>query len=405
MEVTKIMKIKLFGIGAAGNKAAINSIEKGIVSRDDVYLINTTTKDIPEEYKVDNSSMVIQFSSMFDGCGKEPKVGMKEMEQSIATGKIDFSSYIDDDTTEVVIVTSTEGGTGCGASPVIAKYFDLMNIPVHVFAFIGFQDEARGISNTLKFFNNISGFDNVILHTIMNDQFLDYKQNYNIAEAAANDEFATQLQILIGSKMIPSSQNIDDTDHYKITSTAGYMDIKHIPLTGVKNTDTFNDAVIKAFENSTGVEYDKGCKRLAVIVNAGEKIQESIDSKLDVIKRYSGEPFETYRHIQENPLDTDEYIDVIVCGINMPMKAVTDMNKKYVDLKSKSKAGVKQIDFSGIDLDDEDDFNIGMRKRNKNVNDLFAKSIGASPIKKEEKPAKDSKPNVVTIIKNPEEAY
>ena len=81
------------------------------------------------------------------------------------------------------------------------------------------------------------------------------------------------------------------------------------------------------------------------------------------------------------------------------------MNKKYVDLKSKSKAGVKQIDFSGIDLDDEDDFNIGMRKRNKNVNDLFAKSIGASPIKKEEKPAKDSKPNVVTIIKSPEEAY
>jgi hypothetical protein len=201
--------------------------------------------------------------------------------------------------------------------------------------------------------------------------------------------------------MIPSSQNIDDTDHYKITTTAGYMDIKHVDLTGVKNQDTFNDAIIKAFENSTGLEYEKGCKRLAVIVNAGEKIQQAIDSRLDVIKRYCGEPFEKFRHIQQNPMDPEEYIDIIVCGINMPMKAITDMNKKYVDLKSKSKAGVKQLDFSNIDLDDEDDFNVGIKKRNTNVNDLFAATVDGN---RSSDNNKKKKVTPVTIIK-PEDEY
>jgi hypothetical protein len=211
--------------------------------------------------------------------------------------------------------------------------------------------------------------------------------------------------------MIPSIQNIDDTDHYKITSTAGYMDIKHVDLSGVKNEETFNDAIIKAFENSTGVEYERSCKRLAVIINGSDRVRQAIDSRLDVIKRYCGEPFEVYRHIQQNPMDNDDYIDIIVCGINMPMKAVQDMNKKFQDMKSKAKTGVKPLDFSGIDLEDDDEFNVGIRKRNTNVNSLFAATIGGGntqqPKQQSSKDSSESAKNngkknntVVTIIKN-----
>ena len=72
------------------------------------------------------------------------------------------------------------GGTGCGATPVVAKYFTALNIPVHVFAFIGFQDEVRGINNSLKFFKDLP--DGVILHTIDNSKFLDFTKNYSKAE-------------------------------------------------------------------------------------------------------------------------------------------------------------------------------------------------------------------------------
>jgi hypothetical protein len=73
----------------------------------------------------------------------------------------------------------------------------MMNIPVHIFAFIGFQDEVRGISNSLRFFKEIGDLDDadhIILHTIQNRVFLDYTKNYHKAEQLANDELPSRLR-------------------------------------------------------------------------------------------------------------------------------------------------------------------------------------------------------------------
>ncbi len=369
-----MMNLNLFGVGAAGNKAAIAAIEENVISEANTKLVNTTVKDIPEKYKT-GKDLVVQFSSMLGGCGKEPKKGDDAIMKAIRNNEINFSTMVSEDCREIVIVTSTEGGTGCGASPVIAKYFETMNLPVHVFAFIGFQDEGRGLTNTLRFFKNLS--DNVILHTIMNDQFLDYTGNYEKAEAAANAEFVRQLRILTGSKMIPSSQNIDDTDMYKVTTTSGYMDIKTVSMTGVKNLDTFNEAIIKAFDNGNCLEYDKSCKRLAVIVNASERVQESIDSRLQVIKRYTGEPFEVFRHIQND--GTEEYIDIIAAGMNFPEKGIVDINKKRIDINQKVNKNVKGFGdiYAGIDLDEESEFDVDIKRPNDNASSIFANMVNA----------------------------
>ena len=61
------MNLSIIGIGAAGNKASINLIEKGIIGKENIHLLNTTLKDIPEEYKKDGN-MVHKFSSILGGC-------------------------------------------------------------------------------------------------------------------------------------------------------------------------------------------------------------------------------------------------------------------------------------------------------------------------------------------------
>jgi hypothetical protein len=211
----------------------------------------------------------------------------------------------------------------------------------------------------------------------MNDQFLDYTGNFEKAERAANAEFAEQVRVIIGSKMIPCSQNMDNTDMYKVTATSGYEDIKHVSLTGVKNLDTFNDAIIKEFDNGHCLEYERGCKRLAIIVNASDRVREAIDSRLEVIKRYTGEPIDTFRHIQCDPNDSDEYMDIIVSGMNFPEKGIVDISKKYAELKQNINKSTKSMDdiFSEIDMDDEEDFDI--RQRNDNAAAMFAKLVGA----------------------------
>lgn len=353
-----MMNFVLFGVGAAGNKAAIEVIESRVMAKEKVKLVNTTVKDIPADYK--DADNIIKFSSMLGGCGKEPNQGKRAMFQAIKDKTVDLAKYIEGDTRAVILVTSIEGGTGCGATPVIAKYFMALNIPVHVYAFVGFQDEVRGINNSLQFFKSLP--ENVILHTIENGKFLDYTKNYSKAEQAANKEFADQLNILIGSDMIPSTQNIDDTDHYKLITTPGYMDIHSIDLTGCKNTDLVNQAIIDSFESMTCMEYPtgKGCKRLAVIINASSKTQEAIDNKFEVVKRYTGEPFEVYRHIQYDEDDRDEYMYIIAAGLPYPANGILEMNKEYLNLTdklNKESAGFGDL-FDDIDLDDEEDTKI-----------------------------------------------
>ena len=370
------METMLIGLGAAGNKAAIAVVESGVLDTDHVKLANTTIQDIPEKYK--NSDMIIKFSSGLGGCGKEPSKGKKAMYGAITTREVEFGAMITPSTKQIILVTSTEGGTGCGATPIVAKYFEAMNLPVHIFAFIGFQDEARGISNTLNFFKELSS--NVILHTIQNSAFMDYTGSYTKAEDAANVEFVNQVEILIGSKMIASSQNIDATDHYKVATTPGYMDIKHISLRGVKNTDMANKAIITAFENGNNLDYTNSCKRLAIIINASEKVCDAVDEHFEVIKRYTGEPFEIYRHIQDD--GTDDYIDIIVSGLAYPEKEIVDMSNQYSTLKNKLNAGNKGFDeiFANIEFDDSnDEFDMDVRNINKpsDTDSIFSELVNA----------------------------
>jgi cell division GTPase FtsZ len=361
------MKINLFGVGAAGNKAAIRVLEKGILDDKHVKLLNTATEDIPDQYKV-GTDLVIKFNSELGGCGKEPVKGKKAAVAAIKNGVLNLAEYIDPSSKAVAIVTAVEGGTGCGATPVLARYFSMMNIPVHIFAFIGFQDEVRGISNSLRFFKEIGDLDDadhIILHTIQNRVFLDYTKNYHKAEQLANDEFAKQIEIMTGYKKIPSAQNIDETDEYKILTTPGYMDIEHIPLNGLAKRDAFDEAIQNAFDNRCCLNYTESCKRLAVIINASDRTQNYVDNTFTVLKRYTGEPFELFRHIQNDESDPEEYMDVIVAGLAYPETGIKDMSKDYTKKKQQLNSSVKTFGdiFSDIDFDEGDDeeYNMDLR--------------------------------------------
>ena len=359
-----MIQMTVFGVGAAGNKAAINLIESGIIDREHVKLLNTSVRDIPDEYK--NSDIFIHFNSGLGGCGKESAKGRAAITAAIKQRQVNLAELINEDSKEVVLVSSVEGGTGSGAVPIMATYFDAMNMPVHVFAFIGFQDEARGINNTLKFFKDLPS--NVILHTIRNAYFLDYTKNYALAEKAANKEFCSEIEILRGSKLRNSTQIMDDTDLYKVNTQPGYMTINHIPLTGIKNTESYNEALAAAFENSCYMDSDQSVKRIAMMVNATEKVQKAVDNSMECIIRYFGTPIEKFQHIQpdrDEDMVGDDYVDVICCGMNYPERPIKDISSKYDELKKKLNTDRKSFDdiFGDIDMsDDLDDFDIDIKE-------------------------------------------
>ena len=45
------MKVLLIGVGAAGNKAVLDAVERKIMKIDDTIIVNSTTKDFPKGYE------------------------------------------------------------------------------------------------------------------------------------------------------------------------------------------------------------------------------------------------------------------------------------------------------------------------------------------------------------------
>ena len=145
-----MLNAKVIGVGAAGNKAAINLIERGVVESNKVLLLNTTLKDIPEKYQ----ELSIEFGNT-RGCGKERSAAKQFILQSLKKGQVNIQKFLDPNDKIVIIVTSVEGGTGCGASSILAEYIDTLGLNVHMFALCGFEDDVRGMKNFVDWFDEL----------------------------------------------------------------------------------------------------------------------------------------------------------------------------------------------------------------------------------------------------------
>ena len=144
-------KIKVIGVGGAGNNAVNRMI--GIVQGVEFIAVNTDAQDLSES----NADIKIQIGSKTTkglGSGGDPRVGQKSAEEDYeklrtAIGDADL----------VFITAGMGGGTGTGASPIVAmvaKELGILTVGVVTKPF-GFEGKHRmknaeiGISNLSKF--------------------------------------------------------------------------------------------------------------------------------------------------------------------------------------------------------------------------------------------------------------
>lgn len=327
-----MLNFKFIGLGAAGNKAVVNLVENRIIRDKDALLVNSTLKDIPKDITL----RAIQIGNMLrGGCGKERKLGKELAIESIQNNKLEIlDTILDPNDTGIVLISSTEGGTGSGSVAVIAEYCkEVLGTQVHIISFTGFEEDARGLANTVDYFNDLSS--NYTIEIISNKKFLDEAKGNKIkAEKLANDELGIRVKVLLGNIINESEQNIDETDLFKVVTTSGYMVIETGDLSKIKNTKQFNEIVQQMLDNTKSIELSEAsCKRLAVILNISEKTKDFIDYSFDEIKNRLGIPYEVFTHIQTT--EDKEYISIIASGMRMPIEEIKEIHDKYLELSSK----------------------------------------------------------------------
>lgn len=365
------MRGLIIGTGAAGNKAAIELLERNYISKEDLLLINSTMRDIPQEYR----GYACVLSDEQEGCGKERSIAKEITLKALQTGKADIRKFILPEHKKVIVITSVEGGTGSGSSPIIAKYCkQVLGMPVEIIGFKGFEDDTRGLQNTVEWFQELS--PEYGIQTICNSRFLKQANGNRLrAEKLANEELCKRVSLSLGLVIKESAQNIDPADIFKISNTTGYTDIQYIPVDDkIKSIEQFNAIVKVGLDETKSLEVEEpNAKRLGIILNLQRSSQEFIDFTFSVIKeRYGSHVYEVFQHVQYDEAQ-EEFIGIIVSGMKLPIEEVKHVYDKYV---RESSALSSDDDFfseiSGLVGNRKDnEFNMLRRSENTITEDAF----------------------------------
>ncbi len=109
----RVVRIKVIGVGGAGNNVINRMIESGVGGVDFV-VVNTDKQDLNKS-KCPNKLQIGEKLTGGMGAGSKPEIGRKSAEESRAA--ID---KILEDTDMVFITAGMGGGTGTGAAPIVA---------------------------------------------------------------------------------------------------------------------------------------------------------------------------------------------------------------------------------------------------------------------------------------------
>jgi len=319
----------VIGIGGCGNKMLIEAIENRIVSKDNALLINTTKKDIPLKYQ--SEALIFSNDEEADyGCAKNREASKQLILQYLKNHAEEFEELIPENIEEVIVINSTEGGTGSGAAPLLCRYIDEeMNIPVINIPVLGFNDDVAGMENTLSYLSDVS--ESIALLPISNAKKNDIEDinNFIKIESYVNEIVLNKLKAIMGIGIIDSDQNIDYADHLSLCSNDGLMFVDTIYLSKIKDTKQFNDAIMASIANSISFDIDSDLTSnhtmLGIFMNISDTKLDYIGTDFSILKkRLFGEYSpKTFFHHQND--GNDEYVRIIISGLNIPISEAKDL--------------------------------------------------------------------------------
>ena len=350
-----MLNAKIIGIGAAGNKAAIELMNEIPELQNSIMLVNTTLKDIPMEYR----EHAVELEGLYKGCAKERSVANNIMMENLKSNKFDYP--YDDKDAMTIIVTSAEGGTGSGASIMLAKYISsVYKTHIHFCIFTGFEDDVRGLKNTV-------------------DLFKELDPSYTV-EAISNKKFCENIRILLGGTITESKQNIDESDLLKLVNTPGFMVIESANLNKIKNVDDYNKRLISATDDSKSLTTEPTCKRFGTILDISDKESYFVDYSNKVFKDRYGVPYESFSHIQN--VHEDNTIQFIISGLKMPVEDIEEVYNDFINTRASVDVSKDEFFSKNFSTEANEFDTLTKSEKEKNINSAkadFFNSLGSNP--------------------------
>jgi len=254
----KVIKMKVVGVGGAGNNA-INRMIEDKVQNVDFIAINTETKIL----KLSKAKRVIQIGRQTTG-GLSTG-GIVEIGEMAARENIEDIEKAIYDTDILFITAGMGGGTGTGAAPVVAevaKKLGILTIGVVTkpFIFEGIRKMNQAKKGIAEMKKNVDA-----LIVISNDKLLkSIEKNSTIIEAFKLAD-STLKQGVIGITNLLNSTGLVNVDFNDIKTVMSNTGMAHLGMCEKSGEDAIKESVKGAVDNSLSETKINGAK--GVIIN------------------------------------------------------------------------------------------------------------------------------------------
>jgi cell division protein FtsZ len=231
--------IKVLGIGGGGNNAVNHMYEKGI--KDVNFVVANTDHQALVKSPVPLKVQIGEALTEGRGAGSKPEIGRKAAMENID----DVMDALSGNTKMVFITTGMGGGTGTGATPVIAKACKEAGLLTIAVVTIPFKSEGKariklaidGVSELKDHVDSLLVINNEKLREIYGDQPV------STAFAKADDVLTTAVKGIAEIVTVTGYINVDFADVETVMKESG------VAIMGM-GTASGEDRALKAIENA-----------------------------------------------------------------------------------------------------------------------------------------------------------
>lgn len=305
-------RLMVMGVGGAGCNAVNRMIDEN-VSDVEFVAVNTDKQDL-DNNKATNTLQIGEKLTNGLGAGAKPEIGEKSAEESIEEINASIKGV------DMLFITAgMGGGTGTGASPVIAraaKEQGILTVAVVTKPF-KMEQKARmrraveGIDKLMEFVDTLIVIPNEKIFSI-----IDSKTSIKAAFQKADETLQQCIRGITDLITINGEINLDFADVQSVMADQGYA---HMGYGVGKGDNKFMDAVKMAVESPLLETSLSGAKN--VILNiTGDSDMALFDASeaADYVNQITGEEVENYLGVMTDDTLTDEVrITLIATGIDV----------------------------------------------------------------------------------------
>lgn len=272
------IKIKILGIGGAGNNMINHIANTTSIDKSLLFAINTDYQVLKKMSKEINLVLIGRKITKGLGSGSDPLVGA-----AAAIEDIDYIKRILEDTNLLFIVSGMGKGTGTGASPAIAEIAREMNImTISLVNLPSISNEGKVI-----FDKGNTGLQNLKKHTdgiltISNEKlFNETNGSITLCDSFtyANEVISNVIQQMINLVTIPSEINVDFNDIKTFFNQPTEFQVNTFDFTDDEN---IKQVIMDKLDNEIYQDNIKGAKKVIISYHLNPCVTNQFMNKVRV---------------------------------------------------------------------------------------------------------------------------